>query len=254
MTGSVTEVLAKARIAGVKLDTYPVPAPASLEEAYAVQAEASRLTGWTPVGWKIGCTSEEAQRALSTDAPFPGPVYAERLFVSGDLVPTDASNTRVAEPEIAFRMGLSLRPRSQPYEVDEVLEAVAEVMPAIEVVNPRLPGGFSDPLFWFIADGALNDALVLGVPVKPLERGAYAQIPVTVTVNGEPRTEGRGALALGGPELALTWLANHFSARGLTLEAGHVVSTGVVTGLFSASHGDEVVADFGPLGNVAARF
>ncbi len=254
MTGPVAEALAQARVAGVKLESYPGPVPASLEEAYAVQAEASRLTGWTPIGWKIGCTSEEAQRALSTDAPFPGPVYAERLFQSGGLVPTDASNTRVAEPEIAFRMAASLPPRDRPYEVDEVLEAVAGVMPAIEVVNPRLPGGFSDPLFWFIADGALNDALVLGALVKPLARDAYAGIPVTVTVNGAPKTEGRGAMALGGPELALTWLANHFSARGLTLQAGHVVSTGVVTGLFSASPGDEVVAGFGPLGQVTARF
>jgi 2-keto-4-pentenoate hydratase len=117
-----------------------------------------------------------------------------------------------------------------------------------------LPGGFADPLAWFIADGALNDALVLGAPVEPLVRTAYAGIPVTVMVNGKPTTEGSGAMALGGPELALAWLANHFSARGLTLAAGHVVSTGVVTGLFSANPGDVVQAEFGPLGQVTARF
>ena len=117
-----------------------------------------------------------------------------------------------------------------------------------------MPGGFADPLAWFIADGALNDALVLGAPVEPLVRTAYAGIPVTVMVNGKPTTEGSGAMALGGPELALAWLANHFSARGLTLAAGHVVSTGVVTGLFSANPGDVVQAEFGPLGQVTARF
>ena len=254
MTSATANALAAARVAGIKLQEYPGPVPASLAEAYAVQAEAALLTGWTQVGWKIGCTSKEAQRALSTDAPFPGPVYRERLFSSGDTVPTDATNTRLAEPEVAFFMKNSLSPRATPYEVDEVLAAVAEVVPAIEVVNPRLPGGFSDPLCWFIADGALNDALVLGDPVKPMARQAYAALRVVVTVNGAPKTEGSGAMALGGPELALTWLANHLSARGLALGAGYVVSTGVVTGLFSAAPGDEVEADFGPLGKVTACF
>jgi 2-keto-4-pentenoate hydratase len=254
MRAQIARALAEARVAGIKLATYPGSVPETPGEAYAIQAEAARLTGWTVAGWKIGCTSEQAQRALDTDAPFPGPVYRERLYASGDLVPTDPGNTRLAEPEIAFRMAASLTPREQPYGVDEVLAAVATVMPAIEVVNPRLPGGFSDPLAWFIADGALNDALVLGDGVAPLARHAYAAIPVKVTVNGVAKTTGSGAMALGGPELALTWLANHLSARGLSLAAGHVVSTGVVTGLFSAEAGDVVVADFGLLGAVTARF
>jgi 2-keto-4-pentenoate hydratase len=254
MSTAIARALAEARLAGVKLQAYPGPVPTSLAEAYAVQAEAARLTGWQAIGWKIGCTSKEAQRALNTDAPFPGPVYRERLFSSGDLVPTEATNTRLAEPEIAFRMARALGPRDKPYDVDEVLAAVAEAMPAIEVVNPRLPGGFADPLGWFIADGALNDALVLGPGVEPLARAAYREIAVAVTVNGKPGTTGSGAMALGGPELALTWLVNHLSARGLALEAGQVVSTGVVTGLFSAAPGDVVVADFGPLGQVTARF
>jgi hypothetical protein len=139
MSAEISVALARARVAGVKLDAYPGPVPASIAAAYAIQAEAARLTGWSVVGWKIGCTSEKAQRALSTDAPFPGPVYRERLFSSGDLVPTAAGNTRLAEPEIAFRMATSLVPRIAPYEVDEVLAAVAEVVPAIEVVIPKEP-------------------------------------------------------------------------------------------------------------------
>jgi hypothetical protein len=56
-----------------------------------LQCHAARLTGWRQTGWKIGCTSEMAQKMLNTTSPFPGPVYAERTIEDGgvgQLLPT----------------------------------------------------------------------------------------------------------------------------------------------------------------------
>jgi 2-keto-4-pentenoate hydratase len=250
---AIIDALTEARKSGGKMKLYPGPTPPDKEAAFALQSAVRGKLGWKHAGWKIGCTSERAQKALKTDGPFPGPVYAERLYKSGTHLETLAENSRVTEPEIAFTMARDLPRRDQAYGVDEVLAAVASVHAAIEIVNPRCPKGFDDTVEWYIADGGLNHALVLGDAVKPLARGDYAKLTVNVAVNGEQKYSGLGANALGGPELALTWLANDLNAKGLHLRAGDVVTTGVITEVFDTNIGDEVVAIYEQLGMVKIR-
>jgi 2-keto-4-pentenoate hydratase len=245
--------LREARLSGEKLASYPGPAPATMAEAFAIQSAVRASIGWSHAGWKIGCTSEKAQKALHTDGPFPGPVYRERLFPSGSHVETLASNSRTTEPEIAFTLARDLPARDRPWSVDEALDAVATVHPSIEIVNPRLPKGFNDVVEWYVADGGLSHALVLGPGVKPLKRADYARITNRISINGEKRYEGLGANALGGPELALTWLANDLAAKGLFLRAGDVVTTGVITAVFETGIGDHVEADYDVIGNVSVQ-
>jgi 2-keto-4-pentenoate hydratase len=250
----IARILAEGRRSGEKIERYPGPKPANPQEAFAIQTAARGILGWKQRGWKVGCTSEIAQKALGTDSPFPGPVYSERLFKSGDFVPTKPSNWRVTEPEIAFTMASDLPARGRLYDVDDVLAAVASVHPSIECVNPRLPNGFSDPIEWYIADGAVSDALVLGPGIKPLARADYARITTEAKVNGKVISRGVGANALGGPELVLTWLANDLIAKGIHLKAGDIVSTGVITDVFSSQLGDEVIATYDKLGTITMRY
>ena len=42
--------------------------------------------------------------------------------------------------------------------------------------------------------------------------------------------------------------------HGLQLRAGDLVSTGITTEVYLAQSGDELVADFGPIGQVEIRF
>jgi 2-keto-4-pentenoate hydratase len=254
MTNQATiDALRHARLSGEKLTSYPGPAPKDMAEAFAIQSAVRGSIGWTLAGWKIGCTSERAQKALHTDGPFPGPVYAERLFASGAYVETLSSNSRTTEPEIAFTMARDLPKREQAWTVTEVLAAVATVHPSIEIVNPRLPKGFNDVVEWYVADGGLNHALVLGAGVKPLAPGDYAKITNSVSINGKLRSTGLGTNALGGPELALTWLANNLIEKGLFLRAGDVVTTGVITEVFDTKIGDYVEATYDHLGTVIVQ-
>jgi 2-keto-4-pentenoate hydratase len=254
MNQAIVDALADARRAGTKLSAYPGPKPRDKDEAFAIQTAARKKLGWRICGWKIGCTSERAQKMLGTDGPFPGPVYRERMFRSGDHVPTHETNVLTIEPEIAFTMARELPARGKAYGVEEVLSAIASVHASIEVVNPRLPNGFADPVEWYIADGALNDALVLGNAVKPLPRGAYSAIANEAFVNGASVGKGVGANALGGPELALTWLANDLIAKGEQLREGDVISTGIITDIFFGKHGDKVRAVYTELGEIEAVF
>jgi 2-keto-4-pentenoate hydratase len=250
---AIIDALTEARKSGGKMKSYPGPTPPDKKAAFAIQSAVREKLGWTHAGWKIGCTSERAQKALKTDGPFPGPLYAERLYKSGVHLETLPENSRTTEPEIAFTLARDLPVRDRAYSVDEVLAAVASVHPAIEIVNPRCPKGFDDVVEWYIADGGLNHALVLGDPVKPLSREDYAKVKVNVSVNGQQKYSGIGANALGGPEQALTWLANDLNAKGLHLRAGDVVTTGVITEVFDTTLGDDVAATYDKLGTVKVR-
>jgi len=77
---------------------------------------------------------------------------------------------------------------------------------------------------------------------------------VTLSRNGTLAAEGSGAAVLDDPRLALTWLANDRAKRGEGLKAGQVVTTGTCIVPAKIAPGDSVVADFGELGRVGARF
>ena len=59
---------------------------------------------------------------------------------------------------------------------------------------------------------------------------------------------------LGDPRIALTWLANQLSSLGITLQKGHVVTTGTCMVPLELQPGDSASADFGVLGRVDMIF
>ncbi|MEE1558593.1 MAG: hypothetical protein V1245_04230, partial [Arenicellales bacterium] len=73
---------------------------------------------------------------------------------------------------------------------------------------------------------------------------------VTLSVNGKCVSEGCAANVDGGPFAVVAWLANHLNARGLTLRAGEIVTTGVMTDIFDGGPGESISADFDLPGQV----
>ncbi len=254
MSNSIARIIADARTKGAKLADYPGAAPADDRAAFALQCEAARLTGWHQTGWKIGCTSEMAKKMLNTSSPFPGPVYAERTVENGGTVRVSAAALRLVEPEIAFTMARDLPARGREWTCEEVIAAAASVHLSLELVNRRLPGGLEDGNTWNIADGGCNDAFVLGPANDVLPAGRYASLELSVLKNNDVASTGIGANALGGPDIALTWLANYLNANSQMLKAGDVVTTGVVTGLVYVEAGDEIISSCAELGEVSATY
>jgi 2-keto-4-pentenoate hydratase len=72
--------------------------------------------------------------------------------------------------------------------------------------------------------------------------------------NGEPVRRGTGEAALGDPIDSATWLVNLGRSRGERIGAGTLLSTGTCTGHFFAEPGDEMMVDFGTLGQVSLQF
>ena len=250
----VIAAFAAARKSQSPLSHLPEPGAPDYARAFRLQCAVTRELGWEQAGWKIGCTSERAQKALNSPGPFPGTMFANRVYRSGEMFPTTPENKRVVEPEVCFTMAKSLPPRGKDYSVDEVMAAVAHVCVAIEVVNPRTPKGFGEEVPWFIVDGGLNEGIVLGEAMKPLSRAEYASLRGQVWWNGREMQGGVGSNALGGGDLALTWLANHLNGHGMGLQEGEIITTGVITEFFSAGLRDDIEVRFEHLGTVTMKF
>ena len=147
---------------GRKLGSYPGDRPGGLKAAFRVQDAMARAMAVPVAGWKVGLTSARAQALCGVDRPLAGPVLADAVHESGVSLANVEGDLGVLEAEIGFRMGRDLPPQERPYTRAEVAAAIGTVMPVIEWVNKRLPGGLMDAVEWIVADGVINRALICG--------------------------------------------------------------------------------------------
>ena len=245
----------EARRDGVALSREQLVAPSSAEEAYAVQAEAVRLSGLPARGFQVGSPSLEAQRKLGTNEPGSAPLLAPYVHDSPARVAIAARHNAELEGEIAFLVGRDLPPRAEPYSHAEVADAIDAAAGAVEVVGSRIAGGLAGiGRFLSTADFGVNIALVVGAWTRDWRRLDLKALPVAMTIDGERRGTGTGARALGDPLNVMVWLANQQSARGRGMKTGDIVSTGTCTGLDAVRTGQTALADFAALGSVEVVF
>ena len=238
--------------------------PVTRADGYAIQATLDQRTAFPLFGWKIAATSPAGQKHIGVDGPLAGRLLRERAVASGETVAFGThEDMRVAEAEFAFRMRVDLPPRTIDYSLEEVIDAVDTVHPAIELPDSRYHRFTTVGAAQLIADNACAHHFVLGPPTlvdwRPIDLAQHRVVGMvhrgSPDATGTPSVthEGSGANVLGDPRIALTWLANELSHLGLTLAAGQVVTTGTCVVPLPISPGDHVVMDFGELGKVDAR-
>lgn len=232
-----------------------LPDVRTFDDAYAVQAAFRPLWGDAVVGRKVGCSSEQSQRLVNAPGPIAGVLFRDALWQQPVTIPATRFFIVGVEAEFGFRLGRDLPARSTPYEREEVSAAVDAVVPLIEICDTRLSDWRTRRIEEITADNAFNGGVVVGTAFEAwrgLDLGSHR---VTLSVDGALKGEGTGALVLGHPLIALTWLANDLSRRGEGLRAGDLVAAGTCTGLHFVSAGSTVEADFGAaLGKVTIHF
>jgi len=253
--GSASQTLHDHWRAGTKLDAIDGWCRSSdRTEGYAIQAAIEKYSTTNLFGWKIAATSEAGQKHINVDGPMAGRILAETVIPDGGTASMAGNEMRVAEPEFAFRMRTDLPARSTPYTMQQVLDAVDTLHPAIEIPDSRFTDFVSAGAAQIIADNACAHLFVLG-PATTSDwraRDLVEERPVT-TLRGQQFT-GHGKNVLGDPRLALTWLANELRQLGATLKAGRVVTTGTCHPPLPIQTGDFCAVDFGALGKVSVGF
>jgi 2-keto-4-pentenoate hydratase len=223
-------------------------------EGYAIQEDIEKYSQQNLFGWKIAATSEAGQKHINVDGPMAGRILAETVIADGGTASMVGNEMRVAEPEFAFRMRIDLPPRDTPYTVQQVLDAVDTLHPAIEIPDSRFADFVSAGAAQIIADNACAHLFVLG-PATTADWRALDLVeerPV-IALRGQQFT-GHGKNVLGDPRVALTWLANELRQLGVTLKAGQVVTTGTCHPPLPIQSGDFCAMDFGELGKVSVGF
>ena len=244
---TAAQLLLHARKPGHALTALPENAlPADKTQAYAAQAELVSLLSnhsGKPVGYKVGCTNATARQMLALDSPFSGRCFEKELSASPASIDAATLHMIGIEPEIAVRIGKDLAP-SKNWQRTDVIDHIAAVMPSVEVVESR----FSTwPVMGFlsaIADNGVHRHLVLGESVENWSAESIDQTQVTLTANGTTVREGVASNVDGGPFGVVAWLANHLNAMGITLAAGEIVTTGVMTDIYDSAPGEKIVAQY----------
>ena len=241
---------------GTTLAALPAPLrPADRAEGYLIQAQLERLSTKPLFGWKIAATSLAGQQHIAVDGPLAGRLLSEMVFPDGATIHLGANRMRVAEAEFAFRMNRDLTPRTDPYGIDEVLDAVAALHLAIEVPDSRFEDFTVSGAAQLVADNACGHQFVLGSEAPANWRSLdLASHRVIGQVGTRLSREGLGANVLGDPRFALVWLVNELSRHDLTLAANQIVTTGTCLAPLEIGEGDEVSMDFGVLGRVSMGF
>lgn len=203
------------------------------------------------IGRKIGLTSAAVQQQLGVDQPDFGVLFDDMDVSDLELIPFELLLQPQAEAEIAFVLGADLD--AGDLDEDQVRGAVAYAAPAIEIVDSRVDRwniSYADT----VADNASSGLFILGEQRVALSAFEPTAAVMTMSIDGEIVSTGRGAASLGNPLTALAWLARTARDFGDSLKAGQVVLSGALGPMVPLPPGSTVIASITGLGQVSARF
>ncbi len=226
----------------------------TLDDAYAIQQlqiAAWQAAGRTIKGHKVGLTSVAMQKLLGVSDPDYGHLMDDFFHLEHLPIPASRFLQGRAEPEVAFV--LKERLAGPGITVTDAISAIDYVLPALEIVDSRIRD-WKIGLLDTIADNASSAALVLGSTPTRLRDVDLRRGGAVMYKNGQVAGTGAGGAVLGSPINSLVWLANTVGARGVALEAGHVILPGAVCAMVPVAAGDTVTATFAGIGSVTARF
>ena len=253
------ELLMKARLDRRRMAALPDACrPQDEAAAYSIQDRyVDRMLahyGGGIIGYKAGCTNVTAQRQLGLSSPFAGPLMSVFALTSPAEISAEDGFMRMIEAEIGFRLGRDLPAAGAPYTAATVLSALAAAFGAIEVVDSRYEDWTTAGAPQLIADNVCTGFWVYGDEYTDIASLDLTDHPVRVRRNGVWAEEGNSANVLDNPLHVVAWLANHLAARGRSLKAGDLLTTGTMIAVNGAEKGDLVEADYGILGTVKVSF
>jgi 2-keto-4-pentenoate hydratase len=215
-------------------------------EVYAIQDGVAEATG--PVaGWKVGARTPTAD-------PNPAPLLAGALVTSPARFDGKAMHMIGVEIEISFHIARHIAARSAPVEREEALAAVGDAFVGMEVVDTRLAGFKSADPEWLLADNQMNQALVIGDPIREWRRLDWPNLKVKLVIDGKVEVEQTGGLGAVDPVRPLAWMIDHAVRRRGGIRKGQAITTGSWTGLRYYRPGSRARGEFVGLGAVEASF
>jgi 2-oxo-hept-3-ene-1,7-dioate hydratase len=231
-----------------------------MDDAYAIQkawVDRKIGDGRSITGYKIGLTSRAMQMAMNIDTPDFGVLLDDMHFANGASIPAgDFLDPRI-EVELAFVLKEPLS--GEHVTVDQVMAATDYVLPALELIAARSfrvdpETGYTRTVFDTIADNAANAGYIPGD--REIDPSAI-DLPwagAMLYLNGEIEETGLAGGVMGHPAQGICWVCKRFAPHGIGLEPGQFILAGSFTRPVAVSAGDNIRADYGPLGTIEVDF
>ncbi len=235
---ALARLLFEARSAGQPIASVDgVLEPRTAADAYAVQLRTIELRGSRVAAWKVG--------AKSADGPIQGAALPSDAFQAspGTVRRTDFGVLGL-ELEIAFRLGRTFAPTAEPYSSEEVMESIATMTAAIEVVSSRYAEWPRVAPLLQLADLQNHGALCVAEGVAYDPTYPFEQPSTRFDFNGSSVLAAKPRNPAGDPRRLLPWLVNHVTSRGGTFTQDIWMTTGSFTGMYFPEGAGTAVGKF----------
>jgi 2-keto-4-pentenoate hydratase len=224
---------------------------AGLESGLAAQANALRRrveAGDELLGWKVGLNAAPVQAALGLDGVVVGFLTTATALENGVAHSLAGASNPGIEPELAIRFGDNVPAEPAPEQVAAGIDAIA---PALELVDLDRP---LDDLHAILASNVFHRGVLVGDFDPARVGGDLDGLAVAVRRSGEEAGSVSAAESYGDLADTLRMVSRRLALMGESLHAGQFVIAGSLTPIVPVAAGDEVLADFGPLGTLAMEF
>lgn len=220
--------------------------PPDIDTALAIQAAVTEQLGDRIGGWKCA-TPAEGRVVLA-------PIYAGVIHDDSPCPAWVRDGQVRVEPELAFILGQDLPARDIPYTPADVDAAIERTHLALELIDSRYSDPGSVPFAENLADGLLNQGLLIGPQVDSEKARAAGTMTIRVNLETGRDTELEGRHPNGEPLAPLYWLVEFLRSKGHGLQAGQAVITGSYAGSFGVPVGEDIAIGYGDLGVLSVRF
>ncbi len=208
-----------------------------LAGAYAIQRSlvAANLPGDKISGFKAALTTGSAQERFGLKKAAAG-VLLDSMRRSGmtDLA-LEHFYRPMLELEVAFVVGKRI---DRPLEdVSELKTHIRSAMPAFELPDLRFADMEEVSGLDIIAVNTVASAFIVGSEVPGVNQD-FGEMEVRLLHEGKVLKEGSGPGFTGDPWAAALKLVNHAVAQGWTVEPGHILLSGAMSGLTPVEAGN----------------
>ncbi|MFO7538045.1 MAG: fumarylacetoacetate hydrolase family protein [Chloroflexota bacterium] len=203
-------------------------------DAYAFQEaliDRFAADGDPVIGYKVGLTGP--QLPFGAEEPIYGRLYDSMVVAPNNKIFRSDYIIPMVEIELAFIFGEDV---TYPVTQAELAAKVVAVAPAVEF--PDLLFEDLPNLFWLdiIAMNVSPRQVIIGQPI-PIDQVDVNNIQVTVRQKNQIINQGVSTNVLGDQWESLLFLVERLDSRGYQIQAGDVVMTGAMSGMFPAAPG-----------------
>jgi len=232
----------------------------TMDDAYAVQkawVDRKIADGRKVTGYKIGLTSRAMQMAMNIDTPDFGVLLDDMHFENGAKIPAANFTDPRIEVELAFVLKAPLS--GEHVTIDDVMAATDYVVPALELIAARSyrvdpDTGYTRTVFDTISDNAANAGYIVGDNKIDPAGIDLPWVGAMLYLNGEIEETGLAGGVMGHPAHGISWVCKRFAPHGIGLEPGQIILAGSFTRPVVVKAGDNILADYGPLGKIEVDF